>query len=107
MQISSVEEEETDEEGEKEGGQMGRCCTGECWGEGRAIWDSVGVWGAGGVGGVAGGELNLLKNWLNWFALSRLPDVCLSFPFIPVMFFIPVHTSLTLFSWSLASSFLL
>ena len=67
----------------------------------------VGVWGAGGAGGVAGGELQLLKNWLNWFALSRLPDVCLSSPFIPVMFFIPVHTSLILFCWRLASSFLL
>ena len=104
MGMSSVEEVE-----EMEGGQMERCCRGEeCWGEGRAIWDNMGVWGAGGVeGGLAGGELNLLKKWLNWFALSRLPDVCLSLPFIPVMFFIPVHTSLTLFCWSLASSFLL
>ena len=43
---------------------MERCCTGECWGEGRTIWDSVSVWGDGDVGEVSGGELNLLKNWL-------------------------------------------
>lgn len=68
--------------------QTERCFTGQCWGEVCAIWDSVRVWWAGGVRGWAKDV-----NWLNRFALSRLPDVCLSFPFIPMICLIATHTS--------------
>lgn len=64
----------------------------------------MGVWGKEGTKGVVEGELNLLKKLLAWFALSRLPDVSLSFSFILVMFFIPLQTSLILFCSTVLST---
>ncbi|MEQ2285524.1 hypothetical protein AMECASPLE_032758 [Ameca splendens] len=52
-------------------------------------------------------ELNLFKNVFSSLALSRHPSVRSSFCLKPVIFFIPDHTSLILFCWSLLSSFFL
>ena len=69
----------------------------------KRLWGIGGVWWSGGVGEKTEGcELNLLKKLFSLFALSRLP-LALHL----MICFIPVYTSLTLFCWSLASSFLL